>query len=640
MKQSIFEKNLRVLRNRHPILFKAVDYEVPKRWNYETFTAKNGSKTLSMEVEGKKFQIHSKYDPEKEAIQQITGMKFRNPKLMVILGLGLGYHIRAALEVLKDEVTFIVVIERDLNAFKEAIHQVDLTDLWESPKLRWLIGVPDDECYAVSFELIKHSGPPLQLFLKTLVVFDHPALTQVHSSFHKFAVKQFREAANATIMNYGNCPEDSMMGVENIMDNLGYIIRNPGVQDLFGKFKGFPGLLVSTGPSLDRNIQFLKGIEDKCVMICADSALMPLLRAGVRPHGFASLERVIETVETYKHVPEEDMKNIWLMGTPVIRPEGYQAWKGPTFIVYRDFADFKWIDIPKGTLKVGMSCSNMAFKILEEMGCDPIILVGQDCSFQSLDKTHASGTRGRLIDPLDAKDLIKIKGNYDEWVITDKYFEIFRKGFVSDISLSRVNCINCTAGGAFIEGTKLMPLDDAVKKYCIKSVDALEVFKKYLKIPSEKEIPMIWKKLKKTIQETITEVRAVIDFCEVGVKKVDDFEKELADGNFVEQDDFLKRFPDQRLNDVYNEFFMARNKLYHFGKYFNLYLMHIIQMIIVQFEMDFFELPSLCDDLKRCKLQSIRMMKRWFPKIRDVCKLSLILLERSFEKLEKEFGSA
>ncbi len=151
---------------------------------------------------------------------------------------------------------------------------------------------------------------------------------------------------------------------------------------------------------------------------------------------------------------------------------------------------------------------------------------------------------------------------------------------------------------------------------------------------------MIWKKLRKTIQETITEVRAVIDFCEVGVKKVDDFEKELADGNFVEQDDFLKRFPDQRLNDVYNEFFMARDKLYHFGKYFNLYLMHIIQMIIVQFEMDFFELPSLCDDLKRCKLQSIRMMKRWFPKIRDVCKLSLKLLERSFDKLEKEFGSA
>jgi hypothetical protein len=55
--------------------------------------------------------------------------------------------------------------------------------------------------------------------------------------------------------------------------------------------------------------------------------------------------------------------------------------------------------------------------------------------------------------------------------------------------------------------------------------------------------------------------------------------------------------------------------------------------------MDFNELPSLCDDKKRCKLQAIKLMKKWFPTIGDVCRLSLNLLVDAIEDLEKEFGN-
>jgi len=66
--------------------------------------------------------------------------------------------------------------------------------------------------------------------------------------------------------------------------------------------------------------------------------------------------------------------------------------------------------------------------------------------------------------------------------------------------------------------------------------------------------------------------------------------------------------------------------------------MHIVQMIIVKFEMDFNELPTLCQDKKRCKLQSVKLMRKWFPTIGDVCRLSLKLLVDAFDDLEKEFG--
>jgi hypothetical protein len=90
---------------------------------------------------------------------------------------------------------------------------------------------------------------------------------------------------------------------------------------------------------------------------------------------------------------------------------------------------------------------------------------------------------------------------------------------------------------------------------------------------------------------------------------------------------------------VHGEMTKARSKIITFGKYFNLYLMHIVQMIIVKFEMDFNELPSLCEDQKRCKLQAIKLMKRWFPTIGDVCRISLKLLNDAYDDLEAEFGS-
>jgi len=199
-------------------------------------------------------------------------------------------------------------------------------------------------------------------------------------------------------------------------------------------------------------------------------------------------------------------------------------------------------------------------------------------------------------------------------------------------------CINATEGGALIEGTKIMKLRDAVAQFCTAPVDAIGGFKG-MHVPTEVEIKALWKQFEHTMKETRTEVRNVIEYCEKGEKLVVDFEKELEGGGFNDLEDFLERFPNERLEKVHLELTQARGRIITFGKYFNLYLMHIVQMIIVKFEMDFNELRSLCEDEKRVKLQAIRMMKRWFPMIGDVCKLSLTLLEDAYKKLVSEFGS-
>ncbi|HNW35595.1 MAG TPA: DUF115 domain-containing protein [Candidatus Ozemobacteraceae bacterium] len=632
-----YAKNMKVLRKRQSILAKVVELDQPSPVTYLVEPSKTKVPTLAAKVGETTMQIHSKYDPVREAEQQIANMKFKNPRLLLILGLGLGYHIRAALQGLKENY-FIVVVEKDMQALTQAVKHADLSDLFESDKIRWVIGVPENELFAVMTDMIKQAGIAFQLFLKTLVVFDHPALSKLHGSYHKEALKGFREAGQNIIFNYGNCPKDSLVGVENIMANLSVIMRNPGVKELFGKFKKVPGIVVSTGPSLDKNIEELRAAEGKCVMICADSALRILLRHGIRPHAVATLERIIEVAKLFEEFRADQLKEIWLAGTPVIMPQVYETWKGPTVIVYRSFAHFDWLEMPKGTLSSGPSCSNLAFKILEAMGCDPIILVGQDCAFPSVDQTHAEGASGITKLTINESQLIKVKGNCEEWVYTDEIFNLFRKAFVTDVAQLKGTCINATEGGALIEGTKIMKLRDAVAQFCTAPVDAIGGFKG-MHVPTEVEIKALWKQFEHTMKETRTEVRNVIEYCEKGEKLVVDFEKELEGGGFNDLEDFLERFPNERLEKVHLELTQARGRIITFGKYFNLYLMHIVQMIIVKFEMDFNELRSLCEDEKRVKLQAIRMMKRWFPMIGDVCKLSLTLLEDAYKKLVSEFGS-
>ncbi|MFZ2956856.1 MAG: 6-hydroxymethylpterin diphosphokinase MptE-like protein [Candidatus Ozemobacteraceae bacterium] len=638
MKSNVYASNMRCLRGRHPILAKIIEINEPSPCSYTVDTAKNGSPTLAITLNGKTNQIHSKYDPLKEATQQVKGMGFKNPRLAVIFGLGLAYHIRAFLEETKERNIFIVVIEKDVQALRTAVSNIDMCDLFESNKIRWAIGVPEDEGFAVLTDLIKQAGVGFQLFLKTIVIFDHPAISQVHGEYSRVMLRHFREAAHTIIFNYGNCPNDSLVGVENIMKNLATIMRNPGIKDMKDAFRGLPGIVVSTGPSLDKNIEHLKAAVGKCVMIAADSALGVLLRHGIRPHAIATLERIIGVANLLRDIPPEVMKEVYLAGTPVIMREVYELWKGPTIIVYRNFAHFEWLQMPKGTLQIGPSCANMAFKLLETLGCNPIILVGQDCSFASVEKTHADGAHSATTLTLQQNQLYQVRGNYQEFVYTNTIFDLFRKNFVTDVSGYKGTCINSTEGGALIEGTKLMTLRDSIAKYCTKEFDAMAKFKRQLHYPTNEEIHTEWKRFRQTMIETRREVQNVIEFCEKGENLVNEFEAELNSGEYKELEDFLARFPNERLNQVHNDLTHARSKVILFGKYFNLYLMHIVQMIIVKFEMDFNELPSICEDDKRCKLQGIRMMKQWFPTISDVCKISLKLLEDAYEELSREFG--
>ena len=73
------------------------------------------------------------------------------------------------------------------------------------------------------------------------------------------------------------------MYFENVLANFEYQ-SDPDTGKLFEHFKDVPLVIVSAGPSLDRNIRDLRGMENRCFLLAVDTALRPLLAAGIVPH--------------------------------------------------------------------------------------------------------------------------------------------------------------------------------------------------------------------------------------------------------------------------------------------------------------------------------------------------------------------
>src|SRR5437764_344282 len=76
----------------------------------------------------------------------------------------------------------------------------------------------------------------------------------------------------------------------NTLTNLPVIAREANAGALFDGFSDVPAIIVSAGPSLDRNIPKLRKFHDRGLMIAVDTALRPLLGAGIYPQLVVSVD--------------------------------------------------------------------------------------------------------------------------------------------------------------------------------------------------------------------------------------------------------------------------------------------------------------------------------------------------------------
>ena len=268
---------------------------------------------------------------------------------------------------------------------------------------------------------------------------------------------------------------------------------------------------MAAGPSLNKNIHELKKAKGKAFIFAVDTAIKPLLQAGIIPDMFA----VIDALKPIELVQMEEARDIPLLTTLNAAPEVLNYHRGMKFFFNEGylFAEdiFEKSGHRTGDVSSGGSVATNIFSLFYKIGIETVILVGQDLAYTG-NKSYADGTFQEKIEEVDTSYFMMVEGNFEKKVPTRTDLKLFIDWYNMYIERIReydkeFRVINATEGGAKIQNTELMTLEEAIKQVCNKEVDIRACLEKLPPMLNEearewtveylKRIPEEFQKLKK-----------------------------------------------------------------------------------------------------------------------------------------------
>ncbi len=604
----ILERNLEVLSLRDPELAEKVR-AVEETGAYRLHRTGTEHFNLFTGTETGQIVFYETHDPLRTAKTYLEGLKIKFAPFVVFMGLGLGYHLDYFLKNLSDAwgTKEIIIYEKDMDLFRLALSVADFRDILRHPHLHFFVGGDPES----SFVELRTNIFTQELYdLRSLKIIPLPASLALDPSYYKRATETIKKAACQVMIMVGNDAFDSLLGFENMFENLNYIFANPGINQLSGPFEGKPAVLVAAGPSLNKNMHFLKGLRNRALIIACDTALIPLMKKGIKPHFVCSLERTPGTELYYSGI--EDFTDVSLVAPAVLMPETIDAFKGKKYVIYRQYPYFDWLEDEKGSVVCGLSVANLAFKTLTYLGCDPIILVGQDLSYAEDGDTHVDGNIfGTRDEGLLAKPMIELEANEGGTVKSERAWELTKLHYEEDIDSYHGTCINATVGGARIRGAERMTFREAIDRYCQQPFYPQNIMDE---THEEYRRTLDMKKRLERVYDKSLETGAVID------KTIEDFEDALEEARLVDKEIIRPFMKDEKgLDEVDMERLLAVEKKWidlsvDLVSDTNLYQItcQILQSYDVWLASELSFLKDIYTNKKLLSMARVRKMTEWF----------------------------
>ena len=179
----------------------------------------------------------------------------------------------------------------------------------------------------------------------------------------------------------------------NTLRNLPALTVEGDVASLVGAGTGRPAVVVAAGPTLDANLPDLIAGRERVLLIAVDTALRPLLAAGIHPDVVVAVDPSEANASHLVDLPE--CPNTVLVAEGSLDPEAVRQFAGRTcFFRVADHHPWPWLrghGLDRRQLRAWGSVLTTAFDLALTMGCDPIIFAGADLAFTG-DRPYARGT--------------------------------------------------------------------------------------------------------------------------------------------------------------------------------------------------------------------------------------------------------
>jgi len=284
-------------------------------------------------------------------------------------------------------------------------------------------------------------------------------------------IRYFRQNFNFLL---GNDLNDTLVGIEHRLKNLPRYVTSPGLKEFKEKFgelyKNKPAVVVSSGPSLDKNVHHLRDYRDQILVLSCDGSLSTLEKNGIIPDVVGSVERAYLTYEAF-YKDKVLNENIVFSGPAVIRPEIVDMFnKENVLSVFKDKDVYgKWMNEitldKKGTIWAGSSVAHFLMNLADNLGCNPIILIGQDLAYTNDGISHAGATEFK--ENVDVSKVTEwVKDYYGNDIPTSRIWKNFLLTFEDMIRLTDKTIIDATEGGALIQGTEIQCFKEVLEQYC------------------------------------------------------------------------------------------------------------------------------------------------------------------------------
>lgn len=396
------------------------------------------------------------------------------------MGIGNPFYLKELVEQTKAKIT-IIVYEPSLQIFLQVLEMIDLERLMEKQMIVfWVKGLEGMETQNIKGILANVLRYEMLPYSRHLILPNYDVL------FGEDAVefmKICRNIVTEELIQFNTKKLFSEVMVKNLLSNARYLCEGYTTTQLVKVIpRSIPGILVAAGPSLNKNIAELKRAKGRAFIVAVDTAIKPLLEAGIIPDMFA----IIDAIKPVELVKVEEAKNIPMYTLLEAASEVLQYHTGMKIFSNEGFGFSEKIFArsgqPFGVVSCGGSVATSAFSLLYKIGIDTIILVGQDLAYTN-NRSHADGTFQEIMPEQDTSRFVMVEGNYEEKVPTVmdlkqflEWYNMYIEGCKEHRSSFRV--INATEGGAKIKNTEIMTLREAIDRECEVEVDIQECLKR------------------------------------------------------------------------------------------------------------------------------------------------------------------
>ncbi|EDH7359918.1 motility associated factor glycosyltransferase family protein [Campylobacter jejuni] len=568
--KELFNKNIEALNN---ILLKESLKEI-KSSKFELILGKDNLdinlKDTSIKNNGGGYNENLLYqDPIKELQTMLNTYndKYLLYPVLYFYGFGNGILFKALLQNKNHQ--HIVVFEKDIEIIWIMFHILDFSSELQSARLMVL---ENDKLQAQDYTELCSSKP----FFQFSRIYFLELMSHYYERFHEDILglnKKLAENFKNSIVSHGNDPLDALQGIEQFVYNLPSMITHPSYKELLSKRKGISdtAIIVSTGPSLTKQLPLLKKYASKATIFCADSSYPILAKHGIKPDYVCMLERTEITAEFFNHDFGEFDKDIVFVCAGVVHPKAIEYLKGRNLVITQKVLAFPYYINLKdfSYAAVGFSVAHTLSYLATYLSHKNIIFIGQDLAYAENGNSH----------PDDYQNSANYESQMYEHILTEAYggkkeikthevWIFFKQILEAMIIKYHITTYNCTEGGARIEGTIEKPFLWACENLLHKDLNK----------PFEKLEPLSLNKQNEFLLKAYYKVYQSIKHCR-------DFSKILSnDFNNIQNIYLNLNKKENDLNLAIRKIDEFKNKLENIKQMQDLY--EILQPLRTQFELN------------------------------------------------------